>query len=439
MGFCCCSKTVNISIHSLGKKVNKLWESEYFCVIARSWEEGAGHRGGGFCCRNMPGTLLNFLLGRVKLMSYSAYRRAKEECGGKGRGEIILVQSLSELSNQKPCQCDLDLSPSQWSRHWLQTWLPWGLAPPGRGGNEGERLCHELSLLSQAGTFSDEPLAAALPSLTQDGGQGWNGEWHRTHGGRRGSGPGHKTWRTEAEKHQLGSPTDVSASTGIPLDREGKGCLQSSLCPWIVGREKLEVDASASLELPSHSLIWRDTLSCSHLPRTRALPKLKLCLVLRCCGIKAEQIITSLAGPEAWRDLEPGVFLVSCTKAWRLCVKSRCCRLSTLSTVILIPCKNGKRGSQTTTRINAALVWQERGLTLVWQTHSSHRAIILVSLQNKQLFAFYLWGSTWRDMITMTAGDVFGSTVILYPQPTLSWVTNARLTSRQRGLTSPFL
>lgn len=62
----------------------------------------------------------------------------------------------------------------------------------------------------------------------------------------------------------------------------------------------------------------------------------------------------------------------------------------TLSTVILILCKKGERGSQTTTRINAAFVWQEHGLTLLWQTHSSYRPIILVSLQIKWLFVFYL-------------------------------------------------
>lgn len=84
--------------------------------------------------------------------------------------------------------------------------------------------------------------------------------------------------------------------------------LQPSLCPWLVGREKLGVGASASLELPSLSLIWRDTQMVL-LPSTkRALPYLKSCLVFRCCGIKAEQIITSLAGLEAWRDLESGFF-----------------------------------------------------------------------------------------------------------------------------------
>lgn len=88
---------------------------EYFYVIAQSWKRGQGVKAVGFCCRNMLGTVLNFLLGMVKHMSCSAYRRAREEHGREERGEIILVQNL--LTNQKPCQCYSDLSPSQWSRH----------------------------------------------------------------------------------------------------------------------------------------------------------------------------------------------------------------------------------------------------------------------------------------------------------------------------------
>lgn len=78
-------------------------------------------------------------------------------------------------------------------------------------------------------------VAAALPSLTQDGGQGWNREGPGTHSGGRASGPGHKTRRTEAEKHWLGIPTEVSASTGTPPDRKRKSCLCSSAyahCLW---------------------------------------------------------------------------------------------------------------------------------------------------------------------------------------------------------------
>jgi len=60
-----------------------------------------------------------------------------------------------------------------------------------------------------------------------------------------------------------------------------------------------------------------ETLKLVLLPSTkeRAPLHLKLCLVFRSCGIKAEQIITSLAGPEVWRDLESGVFLIKCTRA----------------------------------------------------------------------------------------------------------------------------
>lgn len=50
----------------------------------------------------MLGTVLNFLLGMVKHMSCSAYRRAMEEHGREERGDIIFVQSFSELPNQKP-------------------------------------------------------------------------------------------------------------------------------------------------------------------------------------------------------------------------------------------------------------------------------------------------------------------------------------------------
>lgn len=39
----------------------------------------------------MLGMLLNFIPGRVKLMSYSSYRRASEECEGKAKEAIILT------------------------------------------------------------------------------------------------------------------------------------------------------------------------------------------------------------------------------------------------------------------------------------------------------------------------------------------------------------
>lgn len=57
----------------------------------------------------------------------------------------------------------------------------------------------------------------------------------------------------------------------------------------------------------------------------------------------------------------------------------------TLATLILITCnKGGSQGGRADCNHNiAALVWQEHGLAFVWQTHSSYRAMNLVSLQYK--------------------------------------------------------
>lgn len=104
----------------------------------------------------------------------------------------LFLCSFSELLNHKLCPCNSDLSPHQWSGRWLQTGLPWGLAPSGRAGNKGKRIHHELFLLSQIGSFSDKlqwlqcslPLHRAVTSggMERDLGHGVkNGFRHWTH------------------------------------------------------------------------------------------------------------------------------------------------------------------------------------------------------------------------------------------------------------------
>lgn len=66
------------------------------------WEEGAGCKGRGFCHINTLGTLLNFLLGRVKLRSRSAYRRAKEEQGGGRREGLFLCRVSLSYPTKNP-------------------------------------------------------------------------------------------------------------------------------------------------------------------------------------------------------------------------------------------------------------------------------------------------------------------------------------------------
>lgn len=66
------------------------------------WEKGAGCKGRGFCHINTLGTFLNFLLGRVKLRSHSAYRRAKEEQGGGRREGLFLCRVSLSYPTKNP-------------------------------------------------------------------------------------------------------------------------------------------------------------------------------------------------------------------------------------------------------------------------------------------------------------------------------------------------
>lgn len=150
-------------------------------------------------------------------------------------------------------------------------------------------------------------VAAALPSLRQDGGQGWNREELRTQGAITASGPGCKTWRTEGEKHKLESPPEISAITGTSrAGREGMGAaaLQMYLPPAPIPQPALERHLVGPA--PNHQ-------------GKGLFPTLNRALVFGWYRIMAKQVTASLSGPEAWRDLESGVFLISCTKAWKLC------------------------------------------------------------------------------------------------------------------------
>lgn len=98
MGFCCCSKAVNISIHSLGKRLINS-ENQLLC---NSSDVGRGGKGGGFCHINTLGTLLNFFLEGMKLRSCSAYRRAKEEQGGGRKERLFLCRASLSYPTKNP-------------------------------------------------------------------------------------------------------------------------------------------------------------------------------------------------------------------------------------------------------------------------------------------------------------------------------------------------
>lgn len=162
-------------------------------------------------------------------------------------------------------------------------------------------------------------VAAVLPSLRQDGGQGWNREEPRTQGGITASGPGRKTWRT-GEKHRLESP-EISAITGTPWSGRERALSAALPVPTACRERKAGGGCigMAAAPIPQPALERHLVDPAPTHQGKGALPHLKSCLVSRWYRITAKQVTASLSGPEAWRDLESEVFLISCMKAWRLC------------------------------------------------------------------------------------------------------------------------
>lgn len=172
-------------------------------------EEGAGCKGGGFLlqkyARHSPEFPSRDGEAHVVFCVQKSQRRAWK--GRKGRD-----YSCAEFANQpktlpvlfrsfsKPVEQALTADMTTLGTHTSRLSWKWGQENPS----------WSFSALTGRNFLWLASVAAAFPSLTQDGGQGWNGE---------------------------------------------KALSAASLCPSLAGREKLEGDEPVRLELQSHSLI----------------------------------------------------------------------------------------------------------------------------------------------------------------------------------------